>query len=256
MEGSHDHYKMRLNNYAQGAHLSFRIDSNPRGPDNAVVWLSIVYINDEEYGRGEGPNKRVAEENAANAAWGMSQDPAARTKLEVCNIGVKNLKIFESVFTSNSRMKRVCICTTTLLTAYKGEGYSTGRESLILNVFSESFFMHGLLEVPIVVSKKSAGLNTVNLLAFRIRAFLASISAFSSTDRKRYIFGGITTSKGHCHWLRLTREPAWTRTLRLRGVDKLHGTLLKRGEQHRGNEGKKNRKNDRVDEDFLKDKRQ
>ncbi|KAJ4492451.1 hypothetical protein C8R41DRAFT_831550 [Lentinula lateritia] len=66
--GSHDHYKMRLNNYAQGAHLSFRIDSNPRGPNHAVVWLSVVYINDEEYGRGEGPNKRVAEENAANAA--------------------------------------------------------------------------------------------------------------------------------------------------------------------------------------------
>ncbi|KAJ4465306.1 hypothetical protein C8J55DRAFT_493561 [Lentinula edodes] len=69
MEGSHDHYKMRVNNYAQGAHLSFRIDSNPSGPNNAVVWLSVVYINDEEYGRGEGPNKRVAEENAANAAW-------------------------------------------------------------------------------------------------------------------------------------------------------------------------------------------
>ncbi|KAJ3968470.1 hypothetical protein EV361DRAFT_952331 [Lentinula raphanica] len=66
-----DHYKTQLNNYAQGARLNVFFDSHPYGSEHAPIWRTVVYINKEQYGFGEGSNKRAAEENAAFQALGV-----------------------------------------------------------------------------------------------------------------------------------------------------------------------------------------
>ncbi|KAJ3837562.1 hypothetical protein F5878DRAFT_622101 [Lentinula raphanica] len=59
------HYRMRLHQYADQMNRVLLFDRHYRGPEHAVIWRVIVFIDGVEYGRGEGSNKRAAEENAA-----------------------------------------------------------------------------------------------------------------------------------------------------------------------------------------------
>ncbi|KAF9077129.1 hypothetical protein BDP27DRAFT_1311868 [Rhodocollybia butyracea] len=69
MHAGHTHSKMLLNNYAQDVRCGpVFYDNRLYGPLNACVWESIVYLNNQEYGRGRGRSRLAAEEQAASQA--------------------------------------------------------------------------------------------------------------------------------------------------------------------------------------------
>ncbi|KZT21391.1 hypothetical protein NEOLEDRAFT_1099326 [Neolentinus lepideus HHB14362 ss-1] len=64
-----EHARMRLNNVLQGPLRDRRLtwEDYSEGPPHNVTWTSIAYLNNIEWGRGTGPSRGAAKENAARA---------------------------------------------------------------------------------------------------------------------------------------------------------------------------------------------
>ncbi|KAJ4474630.1 hypothetical protein C8J55DRAFT_562456 [Lentinula edodes] len=65
---SMDEFVHALNNLAQSRHLTVYYSDTHTGTQHAGVWLSIVYINGVEHGRGTGTSRKDAHAAAAKEA--------------------------------------------------------------------------------------------------------------------------------------------------------------------------------------------
>ncbi|ESK96132.1 hypothetical protein Moror_7273 [Moniliophthora roreri MCA 2997] len=64
-------YKMTLNNYCQSAGRRYEFRNASYGPQNAATWVSIVYVDNVEFGRGQASTRLGAEETAAAQALAL-----------------------------------------------------------------------------------------------------------------------------------------------------------------------------------------
>ncbi|KAF8987988.1 hypothetical protein BDQ17DRAFT_527081 [Cyathus striatus] len=62
------HYRNQLNRVSQILGCRIVFQDSLFGPQNAPTWTSICMVNGIEYGRGSGPNKNIAQEQAAYQA--------------------------------------------------------------------------------------------------------------------------------------------------------------------------------------------
>ncbi|KAK7025455.1 hypothetical protein VNI00_015983 [Paramarasmius palmivorus] len=63
--------KMHLNNYCQGAGRRYQFVTTPHGPRHAPTWSSIVYVDEQQFGTGQGPSAIAAENMAAAQALNL-----------------------------------------------------------------------------------------------------------------------------------------------------------------------------------------
>ena len=70
-------YKTRLQEATAARSLGRpRYVVRDEGPDHAKQFFAAVYVNDRQYGEGDGPSKKQAEQSAAWVAWTRLQDEA------------------------------------------------------------------------------------------------------------------------------------------------------------------------------------